>query len=154
MTPAPSFDLQAAHRYFAAHCFNAAWELMESTDRTAEDDRTMEARCQASIYHWSQREDRAPENLSVGYWQASRIAALVGRPAEAWRHAQECRSYAAGLAPFYLGYAHEALARAARLDGNGAMADEHLATARGYAALVTDPIEQALLERDLAAIAG
>ena len=149
MTTPPSIDLQAAHRFFAAHCFNAAWELMEESERTPEDDRAMEALCQASIYHWAQRDDCAPQNLSVGYWQASRVAALLGRPAEARRHAEACRAYAEGLAPFYLGYAYEALARAARLDGNLRTAEEHLATARGYAALVTDPSERVLLEGDL-----
>jgi hypothetical protein len=29
-----NFDLAAAHKYFSAHCFNAAWDLIEKKDRT------------------------------------------------------------------------------------------------------------------------
>ncbi len=53
----PSFDIQAAHKYFAAHCFNSAWDLIEKKDRTSEDDRLMVALNQASIFHWLQRPD-------------------------------------------------------------------------------------------------
>ncbi|MBW6493806.1 MAG: hypothetical protein K0B16_04495 [Burkholderiaceae bacterium] len=35
MAKTPEFDLAAAHRYFAAHCFNSAWELIGKTDRSA-----------------------------------------------------------------------------------------------------------------------
>lgn len=51
----PAFDAEAAHKYFAAHCFNRAWDLMEKKERTAEDDRLMFALNQASIYRWLQR---------------------------------------------------------------------------------------------------
>jgi hypothetical protein len=30
------FDAAAAHKYFAAHCFNSAWDLIEKKNRTAE----------------------------------------------------------------------------------------------------------------------
>jgi hypothetical protein len=30
-------NLVEAHRYFAAHCFNSAWDLIEKKDRTAAD---------------------------------------------------------------------------------------------------------------------
>jgi len=146
----PDVDLEAAHRHFAAHCFDAAWELMEKAGRTPDEDRAMMALCQASIYHWTQRPDCAPQNLSVGYWQASRIAVLLGWPDEARRHAEASLAYAAGLAPFFLGYAHEALARAARLAADTPTARAQLAMARAYAGQVTDPEERELLERDLA----
>lgn len=67
------FDAAAAHKYFAAHCFNQAWELIEKQARTAQDERLMVALNQASIYHWLQRDDCDDRRLSVGYWQASRI---------------------------------------------------------------------------------
>jgi hypothetical protein len=43
MSNNPSFDISAAHKYFAAHCFNAAWDLIDKPGRTAEDDRMMVA---------------------------------------------------------------------------------------------------------------
>ncbi|MCK6576305.1 hypothetical protein L6V77_35095, partial [Myxococcota bacterium] len=115
MTTVPNFDLAAAHKYFAAHCFNAAWDLIEKPSRTAAEDRMMVALNQASLYHWQSRPDCTDEKLSVGYWQASRIQALLGDAPAATRHAEVCFSYSAGLEPFYVGYAYEALARAAAL---------------------------------------
>jgi len=72
---------------------------------------------QASIYHWLQRPDCGNQQLSVGFWQASRIQSLLGNAVEARRQAKLCMSYNVELEPFYLGYTHEALARAAKLAG-------------------------------------
>ena len=48
-----NFDLNEAHKYFAANCFNAAWDLIEKKGRTAQDDRMMVSLSYASIFHWS-----------------------------------------------------------------------------------------------------
>ena len=61
----PDFDVQTAHKYFSAHCFNSAWDLIEKSDRTADDDDRMIRLAQASVWHWTQREDCAKRNLSV-----------------------------------------------------------------------------------------
>lgn len=147
-----SFDIAAAHKYFAAHCFNAAWDLIDKPSRTPEEDRLMVALNQASIYHWQNRSDCTNENLSVGYWQASRIQALLGNAAEATRHAQVCLGYSAGLDPFYVGYAYEALARAASLGGNPQTAAEQLLLAQAQAQLVKNAEHRAMLVNDLAGL--
>jgi hypothetical protein len=149
MAKAPSFDLAEAHRYFAAQCFNRAWDLIDKKDRTAADDRLMVALNQASIYHWSQRPDFSDRNVSVGYWQASRIQALIGNADEARRHALVSLQYSQALEPFLLGYAHEALARAAAVAGDSAGARENLAVAETLAAKVTDRENRDLLVADL-----
>ena len=152
MSDAPAFDLAAAHRHFAARCFNEAWTLIERSDRSAEDDRLMVALNQASIYHWRQRPDCSAANLSVGYWQASRIQALLGQADEARRHAEVCLHHSLGLAPFYLGYAHEALARAEGLAGRLVAAAQHRQQATDLAARCeADDERQALLD-DLATL--
>jgi len=143
------FDLAAAHTYFAAKCFNDAWDLMEKPDRTPADDRLMAALNQASIFHWLNREDCTDQRLAVGYWQASRIQALLGNAAEALRFGEICMSYSTGLAPFHLGFAHEALARAHLLAGDRAVAAEHFSRAVAFAAQVTKPVDRDLLEGDL-----
>jgi hypothetical protein len=107
----PAFDVEAAHKHFAAHCFNRAWDLIEKKDRTSEDDRLMVALNQASVYRWLQRPDCGNEQLSVGFWQASRVQSLLGNAAEATRQGEVRLLYSGELKPFYLGYAHEALAR-------------------------------------------
>jgi len=152
MTAAPEFDLAAAHRYFAAHCFNGAWNLLDKPDRTEEDNRLMVALNMASLYHWSQRPDCSDMNRSVGYWQASRIHAVLGLAHDAQRYAETCLSFSGELEPFYLGYAHEALARAAALAGDRLRATEHVTLARACAAQVTDETERKMLLDDLAGI--
>src|SRR5580765_5025390 len=149
MTKNPDFDVAAGHKYFAAHCFNKAWDLLEKLDRTAEDDRLMVALNQASIYHWLNRPDCEPKHLSVGYWQASRIQAIVGNALEARRHAEVCLSYSVALEPFLLGYAHEALARAALVAGDTGAATKHLTLAYDQAALVVREHDRELLVKDL-----
>lgn len=104
---------------------------------------------QASIYHWLNRSDCTSENLSVGYWQAARIQSLLGNAPEATRHAQACLHHSADLEPFYLGYAHEALARAALLAGDTQQAREHLALARAQAEQVQEAEHRGLLVSDL-----
>ncbi|MFZ4625734.1 MAG: hypothetical protein ACOYNF_16050 [Rhodoferax sp.] len=135
--------------FFAAHCFNAAWDLMDKTGRSAEDDLMMTALSQASIYHWRQRADCTPRHLSMGYWQAARVAALLGHATEARRWAQVCLGYSAAREPFYLGYALEALARAAWLVGDPEETRRQVGLARLQAMLIDDPDERAILVKDL-----
>jgi hypothetical protein len=149
MSTSPSFDIAAAHKYFAAHCFNAAWDLIDKPERTAEDDRMMVVLSQASIYHWLNRPDCEPRRLSVGYWQASRIQALLGNAAEARNHAEVCLQYSIGQDPFLLGYAYEAMARAAKIAGNLSKAAEQLLLAKEQAALVFNKEDGELLQKDL-----
>jgi hypothetical protein len=149
MAKTPSFDLAEAHRYFAAYCFNCAWDLIEKTDRTAEEDRTMVVLSQASIFHWSQRPDCDDRRMSVGYWQASRVQSLIGNPAEAARLGEICLSYSHGLPPFFQAYAHETLARAHGLMGQRETAASHLTEARAQLPLVKDQADRDRLSADL-----
>jgi len=154
MSGAPSFDVQSAHRFFAADCFNRAWDLIDKPDRTADDDRQMIALSQASVFHWRQRGDVTDRNLSVGYWQISRVYALLGQAAEARRNAEISLDYARDLQPFILGYALEGVARAALLAGARDEAAGFIETARERAAAVTDAENQALLIADLDALSA
>ena len=150
----PNFDITAAHKYFAAHCFNAAWDLIEKKERSPDDDRMMVALNQASLYHWRQRDDCSDQPLSIGYWQASRIQAILGNAPEALRHAGVCFGYSGALSPFFLGYAHEALARAHLVGGDARAAREHLDAALALAAKVETKDERELLLADLRALSG
>lgn len=154
MPQAPDFDVAAAHKYFAAQCFNQAWALIDKIARTPEDARLMVALNQASIFHWLQRDDCDDQRLSVGYWQASRIQAILGNATEALRHAQVCLSYSEMLTPFYLGYAHESLARAQGLAGNSVAANKHLRASRALAEQVSDKGEREALLADLERLQG
>jgi hypothetical protein len=154
MPSKPSLDVQEAHRYFAAHCFNRAWDYIDKPSRTPEEDRTMLQLALTSLWHWTQRDDRKPENLSVGYWQVARIYALLELPAAARTYGLLSLDEAQteGVAPFYLGYAYEALARAESVAGERAKAEGYLAQARAAAEKVEEADERKTLLADLATI--
>ena len=81
------FDAAAAHRHFATDCFNRVWEMLEKPDRSADEDRMMVAMSHASLFHWQQRADCTPRNLSVGYWLISRVydePYLTGNAKDEW----------------------------------------------------------------------
>lgn len=149
MAEPPAFDVAAAHRFFAADCFNRAWDLLDKPERTPREALLLVALNQASLFHWLQRPDVTERNLSVGCWQASRIHAALGHWAEAGRYAALCRELSIDLEPFYLAYAHEALARAAQGGGDAAAAEEHLGRAEVLAAAVAEPEEREMLLADL-----
>ncbi len=149
----PSFDASAAHRFFSAACFNGVWELLERPNRTPDDDVRLLAAAHASLWHWLQRPDCTPRNLSVGYWLLSRAYAVLGNAVEARRYGSLSLDAAAQEPPFYQGYAHEALARAARSAGDSQLAERHLAEARRFAEEVTESEERTMLESDLQQLA-
>ena len=132
MPKKPDFDLQAAHKYFAALCFNAAWDLIEKPDRTPEDDEQMIRLSLTSHWHWTQRDDYDSEKASIGYWQASRVYAILGEADNARKYGQMCltASDSEEVEAFYLGFAYEALARAESVAGNREKMNEYLAMAR------------------------
>ena len=149
MNKKPDFDLEAAHRYFSAYCFNSAWDLIDKNGRTPEEDARLIQLNQASMWHWSQRPDCSDQNRSVGYWQAARIRALLGQAGEARRYGQLSLQYGEKLEPFYKGYAFEALARAEQVAGNQDKAREFAAEARRLAEQVSDTEDKKLLLDDL-----
>lgn len=150
---APGIDLPLAHRHFAARCFNAAWDLIDKTDRTPDEDDRMIHVAHASVWHWMQREDCTPVKLSIGYWQLSRVYALARRPQEARHYAERCLAVSPADQPFYVGYAYEALARAEKAAGNAEAAARHLAAARTQAIEVQDEAEKQALAADLDSLA-
>ncbi len=154
MAKNPDFDIDAAHKYFSAHCFNHAWDFIEKPERSEGEADQMLWLSRASLWHWTQRKDHTAKNLSVAYWQASRVFALL-KQADNARHYGKLSLQEAeqgGLDPFHRGYAFEALARAEMVAGNHAEASQYLEQAHQNAALVTDQEDKKLLLADLATI--
>jgi tetratricopeptide (TPR) repeat protein len=152
MPPPPDFDLQSAHHYFSAQCFNQAWELIKKPDRTPEEDETMISLSHASRYHWTQRKEYSPTNASIANWQLARIYAIVGRLEQARHYASQClqSSREAGVEVVFLGYAYEALARVERLAGNEEQAQQYVASALQQAEKAEDEEDRQMLLDDLA----
>lgn len=154
MSDEPTFDIQAAHRYFSTECFNRAWDLIDQEVRTPEEEDKMLNLGLASLWHWTQRPDCTSKELSLGYWQVSRIYAITGRPENATWYAERCleATEEAELPPFYLGYAYEALARAAMAGRDRQVALAHIAKARELAKQEESEEDRQLLLDDLATI--
>lgn len=140
MVKQPDFDLEAAHQYFSALCFNSAWDLIDNPDRTPEEDEDMIRLGMAAMWHWMQRPDCTKKNLSIGYWQLSRIYAILRQADNARYYGQRCLdvSQDKDIPPFYLGYAYEALARAESVAGERARMKAYISQAQQAAEKVTD----------------
>ena len=154
MSKQPDFDLSLAHRYFAAECFNRAWDLINKAERTPEEDEQMIRLSLASHWHWTQRADCTQENLSIAYWQTSRVYALLGQTDNARRYARLCLEASRGedVPLWCLGYAYEALARSELVAGNLTSMSEYLREALSIAEAITDPETRQMLLADLETI--
>lgn len=147
MVDIQKMDVRDAHIYFAKECFNQCWELIEKPERSKTEDDLMIHLAHASIFHWSRRVDCTDQNLSIGYWQLSRVYALVGLGEHALRSAQTSLAYSQqhGVAQVFQGYAHEALARAYKIYGDGEKSASHLGTAKAIALTLADDDREQLL---------
>lgn len=141
------------HRKFSAKCFNDAWGLIDKPARSESENREMLLLAYAALWHWTQRDDCAAKNVSVGWWQVARIHALLGEPQSAYRAGEASLTYAKEQPPFYAGYAHEALARAASVANDKVLRERHLKEARRRLAEISDEKERRMLETDLESIA-
>jgi hypothetical protein len=154
MTKPPEFDRSAAHRYFSVSCFNHAWDLIKKQGRTPDEDEEMLRLSLASTWHWTQRHDCTPTNLSVGYWQTAHIYTLLGQLENARRYGRLCLEAGQedGAELFALGYAYEALARAEMAAGEGTQMEIFLQQARLICERMTDLVDRQQLLKDLETI--
>jgi len=153
MPDKPKLDIQQAHKHFSADCFNKTWTLMDK-DGTRSTDESMEMlhMAIASLWHWGQREDVTHQNLSVGYWQVSRVYCLIGQPHNARRYGLLSLEYAKELSPFYKGYAYETLARAEMVAENRVIMKTYLEKARNILEQIKEKEDREILEKDLETI--
>ena len=142
------------HQRFSVECFNAAWDLLESHQRSFDEDEEMLRRAMTSVWHWTQRPDCTQQHLAVGYWQVSRIHAVLGRADEARRYGELSLAAGSGedVAPFALAYAFEALARAEGVAGNTEVRDQHIARARDVVETLSDAEARQMVLDDLETI--
>jgi len=140
------------HKYFSKHCFNKAWDLIDKTDRTDEESEEMVHYAMASLFHWSKRDDCTDRHKSVGCWQVSRCYALDGNLKYAERYGKLCLEFSENDEPFYLGYAHEALARVNALSGNMEEKEKHFNIAIDLSEKIKDKEEKEILLTDLKSI--
>lgn len=152
MSDQPQFDHALAHRQFSAEAFNTAWDLIDKTDRTPEEDMAMLCRAAASLWHWNHRGDVNNQSRSVGYWQLSRVFALLSEGGMALRCGELCLKYAKETPPFYGAYAYEALARASAISGNTSAAKRYLSSAQKLVDQIEEESSREMLLADLQSI--
>jgi hypothetical protein len=143
---------ERAHRRIGTDLFNYTWSLLDRKRRTKEESEEMLHAAHASRYHWGHA--GTPLNRAIGEWQISRVYATLGRSEPALFHARRSLDIARlhKLAPFYLAYGYEALARAAALAGKRRDRARYLREAERIGATVRDSDDRRMLLEDLATI--
>lgn len=141
------------HRQLGVDLFNHAWTLLDKAERTPDEDDEMLGAAHASRYHWSKASTEA-KHQARGEWQLARVYAVLGRGEPAVHHAQRCLEWCGRgeVEDWDLAYAHEALARAYRVAGDGAKADEHKARARELGDAIADPEDREHFDEDWATL--
>lgn len=129
--------------------FNHTWDLLDAGERSPAADRELLASAYASYAHWRRVGDA--KNHSISDWQVSRVWAVVGDAVRAAEHGAAALRLAEehDLGPFYVGYGHEALARAAAVAGDVATRDRHLEAAATLSQEIADSDNAAALRADL-----
>ena len=140
------------HRRCAAGLFNMVWELMEKTDRSPEENEEMVHAAHASRWHWGVV--GKPINQARGEWQISRVYAVLGRSEPATHHAEVylamCEEHS--LPEFDRAFAHEALARAAALEGDAESVATHVQYGLAAAEHIGDEKDREWARRNLGTV--
>jgi hypothetical protein len=113
-----SYSEKDAHKHFAVHLFNYTWDLIETPDRTQQENELMVHAAHSSAYHWLQV--GAPVNFQRSAWQLARVYTILGDKEKSLYYAQRCydMTLEQDLKDFDLAFAFEAMARTHALNGN------------------------------------
>jgi hypothetical protein len=140
------------HRRCAAALFNGVWALMEQETRTTEEDEVMVHAAHASRWHWGVV--GKPVNRARGEWQISRVYSILGKGVQAREHADRyllmCDEH--DLGEFDRAFAHEAIARAAAIEGESKDVADHVQYGLAAAGHVEDEPERAWILRNLGTV--
>jgi DNA-binding transcriptional MerR regulator len=145
------------HRRLGKDLYNQTWALLETVDRTPEQDDEMLFTTHASAYHWSKAVGTLA-NAARGHWQIARVYSTLGRAEPALWHARRClelaeAAVAAGVADDWdVPAALEGLTRAQAVAGERAEAERTRERARAAVAAIADPEDRELIEQDLQSI--
>jgi hypothetical protein len=150
MTDGPTAgEILEWERRLAPVLFNHTWELLDTPERTPAQDAAMLSATFAQRHLWYQV--GTPRNRAIADWQVARVAAVLGLAEIADRFGRVslaiCDEHE--LDPFYRGYAHEAIARAADVMGDTQTRNQHVLAARELARLVVDAEERQMLSSDV-----
>jgi hypothetical protein len=142
------------HTRLAKGLFNHTWTLLDLEDRTPAQDEEMLLNAYGSRYHWSVVGE--PIHFVRGEWQLSRVYSALGRAEPARHHADLCLALCEenGIGDFDLAFAHEAVARAAAVAGDGDAVTRHLDAARRASAGIAEADDRDYFLAELDTIPG
>jgi hypothetical protein len=142
------------HRHFAVSLFNLTWELLDTQNRTPEQDQRMLHSAHASRFHWG--EIGTPLELLRGEWQVSRVCSVLGLYQSAVYHGRLCLELceANDIVDFDLAFACEALARGYAAQGAVEKSQEYMEKARLACENIEDQENREYFLSELATVSG
>jgi len=151
MTDEEKRNLEKANQFFAVECFNQIWTFLDKKEKEAEEIETMIHLAHTSFWHWTKSQTVQPSNLATGYWMLSRVYAVAKQSTQALLYAQKCLeiNQKHSLSAFSFGYAHEAFARAFRLNGDHEKMRESIEKGYAYSDQVQEEEDKQYLQNDL-----
>jgi hypothetical protein len=143
-------EIERWQRTLAPRVFNLTWELLDIPELSKEQEDAMLAAAFTQRHLWYQVGDA--RNHAIADWQVSRVAAVLGYADLARRFGERSLEVAIEneLDPFVIGFAHEAIARAAADVDDVETFTEHLELARAQLAEIEDDEDREVLGDDLA----
>jgi hypothetical protein len=139
-------------RECARTLFNRAWDLIDASGRTADEDVDMLLCAMASRWHWGRV--GGVEQVATGDWQVGHAASLLGLGQLALMFAKRNLAVALdqGWDGWRLASAHEGMARAYAALGDSEGVTRHVAEAESALARETDEEDRAVIASQLATI--
>lgn len=114
------YTLKEAQEKFAKQTNGRVWELLQKTDRTAEETEEMIHAAHASLYHWLHVGTAVHQQR--GEWLIAHIYTVLEDSQKALHYARRCLKVTEAnmeqMADFDLAFAYEGIARAHALAGN------------------------------------
>jgi hypothetical protein len=141
-----------ARRALAAELFNRAWELIERTDRTPDDD--VELLLSATTSRWLWGQVGTAEQIATGDWQVAHAAALLdlGPVSMLFARRSLAAIEAASAGGWRLASAHEGMARACYAVGDTNGGRHHRRLAVAALAAEPDPDDRRAVADQLASL--
>jgi tetratricopeptide (TPR) repeat protein len=132
---------QQHHVEFSCSAHNQAMDILYSTEQEPEDVLSLIELTHVAHWHWMQRADKTPQNVSVALWALSRAYSANGFADKALQYAKESLKTIEheNLLPSFYGYCNEALARAYLLSGKHTEAEKHYKKAMEFCEQIPTP---------------
>lgn len=138
--PTPNFDVAQAHRYFAIECNNAAWDWLESDQRTADQIANAIHTAEASCFHWN-AVGQLVNRLRAAYLLAN-VYAVAKQPENADRACRHCdallQTNDAGITDWDRAFVIDAWARTKLAAGDATAAESLRKSAHECGSLIAD----------------